>query len=134
MQLNLKRYYYSDSVTLGLLFIGSKFFCFTLEPGRLDDKGPIPVGGYDVIVDVSKRFKRRMPLLQNVPNFEGIRIHSGNTEADTSGCILVGKTTDGKSDVGESKVAFDLLFTLIDEAFQSTSVRIEIEQIQFKGE
>jgi len=56
-----------------------------------------------------------MPLLLDVPNFEGIRIHSGNTEADTEGCILVGFNR-APDFVGNSKMAFDVLFARISEA------------------
>jgi len=85
---------------LGELYTDGKYFCKTLEDAKRDKKimneTCIKAGTYPVIVNMSNRFKRLLPLLQNVPEFEGVRIHSGNTPADTSGCILVGEKYDNK--------------------------------------
>ncbi len=75
----------------------------------------IPRGRYRIVVNHSNRFKRELPQLLNVPGFEGIRIHAGNTEADTEGCILVGTTRAGAA-VQNSRVAFNELFDDIKEA------------------
>jgi hypothetical protein len=69
----------------------------------------IPKGSYKVIINESNRFKRLLPLLLNVPDFEGVRIHSGNSNHDTEGCILVGQTRN-KNYIGQSRKAFDKLF------------------------
>lgn len=53
----------------------------------------IPSGEYTVVVTWSPRFKRDMPLVENVPGFEGIRLHSGNDAGDTEGCLLWGENT-----------------------------------------
>lgn len=81
--------------TAGRVFIDGQFLWWSLED-RLHD-GPkipgktcIPAGKYRVVITHSQRFGRRLPLLLNVPGFEGIRIHPGNTDKDTHGCILVG--------------------------------------------
>ena len=51
----------------------------------------IPEGTYRVVLTMSNRFKRLLPLLIDVPDFEGVRLHSGNSEDDSSGCILPGE-------------------------------------------
>ena len=76
------------------------YFCDTLEPTWRDYKGgahkikgrsAIPEGRYAVVISYSPKFKKWLPILLGVPMFEGIRIHAGNTEKDTEGCILVGE-------------------------------------------
>ena len=95
--------------------------CFTLEDvvrssgEKVAGKTAIPSGTYSVTITPSNRFKRDLPLVENVPGFEGIRIHPGNTAEDTEGCILVGRTR-GTTWVGESRAAFASLFEKIKEA------------------
>jgi hypothetical protein len=113
--------------TIGSLFVNGKFECYSLEDVRREVKGEpvtkwkipgktaIPEGIYGIAVTMSLRFKRDLPLLLNVPGFEGVRIHPGNTAADTEGCILVGKTK-GSDSVLESRRAFDDLFKKIKES------------------
>lgn len=95
MKLQLVREIAADHCTVGKLLIEMQFKWWTLED-RLHD-GPkipgdtcIPAGTYQIVITPSARFNRPLPLLLNVPNFTGIRIHPGNTQADTKGCILVG--------------------------------------------
>ncbi len=77
-----------------------EYFCDTLEPtwrdyahgGRkIKGRSAIPEGRYAVVISWSPKMKAWLPILLGVPNFEGIRIHAGNTAEDTAGCILVGK-------------------------------------------
>ena len=116
----LRRRWYSDQTTIGSLRFAD-FCCFTLEARaraagvKVQDKTAIPAGIYKVIVNFSQRFQRPMPLLLDVPMFTGIRIHSGNCEYDTMGCILVGEWR-GPDWVGDSRKAFNKLFPLIVEA------------------
>lgn len=107
MKLTLKRLYLKDTYTIGKLYIDGKYFCDTLEDkvrdynkdGDLLDPGEtkvygqtaIPYGTYEVEVTYSPKFKRDLPLIKNVPHFEGIRIHRGNWATDSSGCVIVGE-------------------------------------------
>lgn len=97
--LELNRIAKKPLYTIGRLFVDGKYFCDTLEDRCRDldkeekvmNETAIPEGTYEVIVNVSVKFKRKLPLLLNVPHFTGIRIHRGNTDKDTFGCILVGE-------------------------------------------
>lgn len=92
MEIRVVRIASKDTYVIGKLFINGVFFCHTLEPSvsASRPKGCIPVGSYRLEVTWSPKFKTDLPLLLGVPNFEGIRIHSGNTYKDTEGCLLVG--------------------------------------------
>jgi len=134
MKLTLKRYQTLNGTTLGRLFNGSTFICFTLEDQvrinepKVHGSTAIPAGVYQVTVTQSPRFGRLLPLLNNVPNFEGVRIHPGNTQRDTEGCILPGDTvsSDGQS-IYNSRIAFGKLFDIINKALnQKDTVSIEI--------
>lgn len=117
-----------EGYTPGRLYVDTVFQCYTLEdqvreiPGKpvaqwkVSGKTAIPRGTYRVIVSQSARFKRRLPEVLNVPGFAGIRIHAGNTDADTEGCILVGDEDPSDGFMGQSRHAFDLLFMRIEEA------------------
>lgn len=141
MEIKLYRKVYSKNSTIGELFVNGTFFCYTLEDycrdlnkdGDLQDPGEqkvygktaIPAGRYQVIINMSNRFKKRMPLLLNVPGFEGIRIHNGNTAAHTDGCILVGstKTVDF---VGKSVETFERLMLRLNIIIKIEEIHITI--------
>jgi hypothetical protein len=115
MKLLLKRIALKETYTIGHLYVDNVKFCDTLEDKVRPDgvkvygETAIPEGKYRVILTWSNRFKRRLPLLLNVPMFEGIRIHPGNTAVDTHGCILVG-VNDVKGRISQSKFTFYELF------------------------
>lgn len=115
--------------TTGELYVDGKFVCYTLEDAIRKEKikgvTAIPAGTYDVIINMSTRFKRLMPLLVNVPNYEGVRIHPGNTAEDTEGCILVGSKvrSDGRF-VSESMKAYTKLFAMMTAAKDKITITI----------
>ena len=106
MDLKLNRIFFHKNYTIGKLYVNGQYFSDTLEDtnrdfnrdGDLLDEGEakvyaetaIPFGTYKVEVTMSPRFKRYLPILIDVKHFSGIRIHSGNSAGDSSGCVLVG--------------------------------------------
>lgn len=132
----------SGKNTIGNLFFNGIWFCYVLEDtvrelkdinndGDFDDKNEgkvygetaIPTGVYKIILNMSNRFKKLLPLLIDVKGYQGIRIHNGSTEAHTHGCLLVGFKTDQKS-IWESKIA---LGSLMEKLKQSDEINICIE-------
>lgn len=100
MKLQLQRHYKGADYTIGRLYIDGVYYCDTLEDkvrkieengtGKIQGVTAINAGQYTVRVTYSPKMKRLLPYLVDVPHFEGIRIHAGNTAKDTEGCILVG--------------------------------------------
>lgn len=125
MLIEVKRFDFKDSYTAGRMYINNLYFCYTLEDKvregeKVNGQTAIPVGTYDVIIDHSTHFGRDLPHILNVPNFEGIRIHAGNTSKHTEGCILLGATYAGKDFIGNSKNSFDIFFTKLQAAKTAT--------------
>ena len=130
MQVNVRRRSSQHGATIGTLDIDGVPICYTLEdavrerPGRpvaewkVPGETAIPAGSYTLTITRSNRFGRDMPLLVGVPGFEGVRIHPGNTAADTEGCILVGYTESGGA-IGRSRDAFAELFPRLRQAQQA---------------
>lgn len=133
MEIKVKRFAFNESYTIGKLFINGEYYCDTLENKvrpqgvKIFGETAIPAGEYNVTVNYSVRFKKYMPEIENVPNFQGIRIHSGNTDKDTNGCILVGKNTI-KGKLTNSIVTFIPLMMQIEKALKrKEKVKIIIE-------
>ena len=134
MKLRLERLWKKPAYTVGRLFVNGKFFCNTLEDTVRDlsnekkvyGKTAIPYGEYKVVYNWSPKFGRNLPRLLNVPAFEGILIHPGNTADDSAGCILVGRNTEvGR--LTESRYTSDKLNVLIEDAQRGgESITIEI--------
>ena len=107
MELYLKREIFTEESTIGSLSIDGQFECYILEDcdrGLSDEmelseivarkvygKTAIPYGRYQIDWTLSNRFKIMMPILLNVKGYEGIRIHKGNSEIDSLGCLLCGR-------------------------------------------
>ena len=114
---------------MGELFSGEEFLCFSLEDTvrkvKIKGKTAIPSGTYEVIINWSNRFQKPMPLLLNVPGFQGIRIHPGNTAKDTDGCILIGNEKYANQ-IGESRQAFEEFYPKLKEALEVGKVFINV--------
>lgn len=131
MKLLLQRHPSTPECTTGDLYIDGQWFCFTLEDvvrkDKIKGKTAIPAGIYKVTVNWSARFQRPLPLLLDVPNFIGIRIHTGNSANDTAGCILVGNEL-GKNSIYKSREAYADLFERMKVALNlNESITIEIK-------
>lgn len=145
MKISLNRHKTTDNATGGILRVDGSDFCFTCEDEPREEKiageTRIPAGTYKIILrkeggmtkqyaDKFPGFHRGMLHLQNVPGFEWIYIHIGNTEAHTAGCILVGYMADWSSDptVSKSTKAYKTLYKMCLEAFDNNeSVYIQIK-------
>lgn len=141
MNIVLKRIALRDTYTIGKLYINNKYICDTVEDkvrdvnknGKFDGneikvygETAIPYGIYEVKWTYSPRFKKYMPELLNVPGFSGIRIHSGNTAADSLGCIIVGENkVVGK--VLNSRAMVNKLYPIIEKGCKEGKVTITIE-------
>lgn len=144
MKIEVKRFAYKGTYTVGKLYIDGVFQCNTLEdkvrllpefcpntPKGLDCKCPqkvwgqtaIPAGIYDVEIIYSPKFKIKAPHLLNVPHFIGILLHPGNTAVDTNGCLLVGKNTEVGM-VTSSRIAFWEIMKLLNSATDQITIEI----------
>lgn len=132
MNIKLQRESLTELSTAGTLYVNDAKECFTLEDKMRQVEGrpvqewkvkaetAIPIGTYKVIIAPSpKRGGRLMPLLLNVPGFTGIQIHSGNTNEDTEGCILLGVWRENADTIRGSKLAFDKFFVKLLAAFNN---------------
>lgn len=124
MELELTRKVRTNNSTIGELSINDIFECFIIEDKdrglrkdmtlselinkKVHGNTAIPSGRYEVVISFSNRFKKMLPLLMDVPAYAGIRIHPGNTAADTEGCLLPGRNK-GTDAVTGSRLAFTAL-------------------------
>jgi hypothetical protein len=137
MDIQVRRTTFTNLSTVGEMWIDGQFECYTLEDctrqvlgqpvaaWKIANSTAIPIGQYTVTIDQSARFGQLMPHVLNVPGFEGVRIHWGNTDKDTEGCILVGqeKTTDF---IGHSRAAFAEFFPKLQAAMSDGGATITV--------
>ena len=145
MRITIERIANRPTYCIGRLYIDGAYFCDTLEDrdmGFSDEMSEkeikekkvygetaIPIGIYKCILNYSPKFKKVLPLLLNVKGYSGIRIHSGNTNKDTLGCLLVGKNKEvGK--VLDSRVTFDALFKRMKQR-EDSEIIVEIKRKYF---
>jgi len=142
MKITIKTIYKGD-YTIGKLYLNDIYFCDTLEDpirdlnndGDLDDIGEkkiwgdtaIPKGIYTVILSYSPKFKKILPRLLNVPNFDGILIHGGRlitTKIDTHGCILVGENKVKGQLINSKETIKNLIIKLLDSGDKKHVIEI----------
>ena len=136
MNIIVNRQYFLPNCTIGQVFVqldekpeAPIYVCDSMEPHAIDwskekkvmGKTAIPCGEYDVVYKRSTKFRKLMPFLKNVPNFEGVMIHTGNRPRDSKGCILVGENPKNKVGIIlpqliNSKIKFDVLERYIKDA------------------
>lgn len=131
MELKLTRDLLNSAYTLGKLSIDGIFFCYTVEDtdrlsrgeAKIFGQTAIPRGTYKVELAMSPHFDKVTPRLIDVPEFDGVLIHSGNTAADTEGCIIIGasRTPNG---VELSRICFTKLMDRLNN-IKDISITIE---------
>lgn len=144
MELLLKRHTRTEKSTIGDLFVNGVFECNILEDKdralnknmplkeieKLKLKGitAIPYGRYEIVLNFSNNFQKYLPLLIDIPAYAGVRIHSGNTDKDSFGCLLTGKYDKKTPDfVSGSRIAFDALFKKLKAVEKKEKIFITIE-------
>ena len=135
MKIEIKRDVKGRTYTAGKMYVDGRHFADTLEPRAIDwtkeekvaGKTAIPEGTYKLEMRYSTKFKTQMPFLLNVPHFEGIMLHVGNSVRDSRGCVLLGTRTF-PSVLTHSRDALDRLLALLDK-HKGESVTVSVENI-----
>lgn len=143
MNILLKRRYLDSQYTIGSLFINGEYLCDTIEDvvrdlnrdGDLEDQDEdkvygetaIPYGTYQVVLTMSPKFKRVLPLLLDVKHFTGIRIHRGNTAKDSHGCILPGENKVKGKVINSTKYELELVRLMKIATKVGHEIKIDIE-------
>ncbi len=150
MEILVERKWKKPNYTIGVLSIDGKRFCETLEDTdrnlnssmtveqikaiKKPNETAIPTGTYKITLDTfSPRFgnksfykkvcEGKLPRILNIKGFDGVLIHCGNTNLDTSGCILVGRNLEvGK--VSKSQETFEKLYKILKGNKDNLTIKI----------
>ena len=150
MEILVERKWKKPNYTIGVLSIDGERFCETLEDAdrnlnssmtveqikaiKKPNETAIPTGTYKITLDTfSPRFGNKsfykkvcggkLPRILNIKGFDGVLIHCGNTNLDTSGCILVGRNLEvGK--VLKSQETFEKLYKILKENKDNLTIKI----------
>lgn len=136
MNLTVKRFLFENDTTLGMLLVNGVFEAWTTEDipraVKIKNETAIPLGTYRIELTDKNRWGKVMPHILNVPQFEGIYIHAGNTKEDTSGCLLIADTLVSPSRNAGSKIAFDRLMGKLRTAWDGKEdIIIQIENYTY---
>lgn len=149
MIIELNTIFKGDKYTISKLYIDGKYYCDTIEDAVRDlplecpytsrgqscrcnekiySETAIPAGTYKVIVTMSNKFGRELPLLVDVPHFLGIRIHRGNTSKDSSGCIIVGENKVKGTVINSTKYEIDITKKIKEAIANGENVEIIVKR------
>lgn len=144
MEIVVIRKTFTKVSTISDVLINGEFQCYGLEDAdrglkksmpihqikelKVFAQTAIPEGKYEMIVNFSNRFQQYMPLLLEVPGFDGIRIHSGNTALHSEGCLLLGQTV-GNDFVGNSRIAYRSFMKKVREVEKKEKIYIEFKKV-----
>lgn len=149
MTIELNTIFKGDKYTISKLYIDGKYYCDTIEDTVRDlplecpytsrgqscrcnekiySETAIPAGTYKVIVTMSNKFGRELPLLVDVPHFLGIRIHRGNTSKDSSGCIIVGENKVKGTVINSTKYEIDITKKIKEAIANGENVEIIVKR------
>jgi len=142
LQLKLVRHQKNDTSTVGDLYIKDEFFCKVIEDKdrglkqemsleeikklKVYGETAIPSGTYQIVLSFSNKFKKLLPELLDVPGYGGIRIHPGNSEKDSLGCLIVGDSYENKR-VINSRRTFRKLMSILKANQDTQKMFITIE-------
>jgi hypothetical protein len=136
MEIKVVRSVRNQNSTFGKMFMNNEFYAYTCEDKVRNLKGDkskkiygktaIDAGRYEVVLSYSEHFKKYLPLLLNVPCFQGIRIHGGNTSEDSLGCILIGANGDLKSCISNCASKVNNLVSILKGVEKKEKTWIEI--------